>query len=831
MEYLWNELKMGLPRYFALATRTRSIREQVRSNGGQVLIELLIAIGVSVILIPAIFSGIMSGREGRVQQNMRLMAISLAESAQEAARVIREGNWDDIAVNGVYHPIISGTTWALSPGAETILGFTRSITISDVYRDGSGNIADSGELDPSIKKLETNVAWANTIPSSVDVVMYLTRFANTIFSQTTDIEFNLGTLTQTQVTNVAGGEVKLANNNKAKWCSPEFSSATIDLPDGPPVAVSASGSSASSSIPNDVFVVTSPETSSSIKLAYLHVTADTDPPEPTLQGTFTLDASQYSSPGLVPSGIGIDNNFKTNDVKNYTSSSGNVYALIATDLPNKEVIAVQISNGVSPTYQDSVNKIYQYKTFFNTRIYEGNNSSQPNQDQAPFGYGGVTLSVYEDRGYLVSGGYIYVFDLSNIDSKNSSSGLDMLGCRIEIGGFDCRPDEGIDRKYSAGQTGTTWSTTTYPANSDCSDGGNVELHAANQLAPVRVGSNTYVMVADGAATNPELSIINVTSVPSNSSSPKINNSSCGRVSGGNSGWKRISSFDFNSQTSTQEAANSVYVRDDGNRVYMSSNGGIDGNHDGKPDSYQFYVIDTSNKSAPKFLSGTSFTGAQSGYYSGDSTNIQLFPRRSLTVLQGERAIVVGQDGYPDDGTEPEQYQVLNIDDENNPTYCAGLTFTPGFNDLVSVSEADLDNFVYMVANTNEKQLKIIQGGPDDGIYIDAGTFESQPYDAGGVVNFNRFGSTQTLPADTEIKYQVAVSGGAGADCSGESYTYVGPDGTVGTYFTDADGVIPFASSEAGYTNPGRCFRLKAYLSATNNNQTPVLEDFQVNFSP
>ena len=830
MGFHWSRQKRVLVRHSLFASRGRDFGEAK----GQVLIELLIAIGVGVILIPAIFSGIISGREGRVQQDKRLVATSLAESALEAIRVVREENWDNIAnltIGNFYHPIVTGTSWALAEGTEDLLGFTRSLTVSDVYRDASGNIADSGELDPSIRKVVSSVSWVNSVPYSVDLVEYLTRYANTIFSQTSEIDFNLGTLIQTQVTNVSGGEIKLANNNKAKWCSPEFSSATIDLPDGPPVAVSASGNSISSSNPNDVFVATSPETSSSIKMAYLHVTADTDPPEPSLQGTFTLDPAQYSDPGLVPTGIGLDNNFKTNDVKNYTSASGKVYALLATNLPNKEVVVVQIDNGSGPSFQDPTNKIYKYWTFFNTRIYEGNSSAQPNQDEAPFGYGGVTLTVFEDRGYLAASGYLYVFDLSNIDSKSPSNGLDMVGCRIQLDGYDCQPNAGQDRKYSSGQTGQSWSDTTYPAHSDCADGGNIELYADNQLSPVRVGGSIYIMVAVGAGTNPEFDIVNATNVPTNRTSPRINNSSCGRISGGNSGWKRISSLDFNSQSGTEEAANSVYARDDGNRVYMSSNGGIDGNHNGQPDSYQFYVIDTSNKGSPRFLSGSSYTGAQSGYYSGDSTNIQLFPRRSLTVLQGERAIVVGQDGFPDDGTEPEQYQVLNIDNESNPAYCAGLIFTPGFNDLVSVSEADLDNFVYMVANTNEKQLKIIQGGPDDGIYVEAGTFESNPYDAGSVVNFNRFSSSQTLPAGTAITYQVAVAGGAGANCATESYSYVGPDGTIGTYFTSSDGSIPFASTEPGFTNPGRCFRIKAYLSATDNNQTPVLEDFQVNFSP
>ncbi len=365
-------------------------------------------------------------------------------------------------------------------------------------------------------------------------------------------------------------------------------------------------------------------------MVYVTVTANTDPPIPSVKGTFTMNSNAYSSPSYFPSGTGLDNTFITNDIKYYKAPSGKLYALLATNRSDKEVLVIQINNGVSDAWQDPINHIYKYWTFFNTRQYQGDNRSTPNQDQAPFGYGAVSLTIFGTRGYLASGGYLYVFDLSNIDSKTPSNGLDMVGCRIQLDGYDCQPGSppgsaGHDAKYSAGQTGTSWGDTARPAHDNCSDGGNIELYADHQLSPVKVGSNTYIYVAVGAGTNPELDIVNATNVPTGSSNPRISSDSCGEISGGNSGWKMGGSLDFNSQGNTEEAANSVYAKSDGTRAYMSSNGGIDANGDSKPDSDQFYVINTANKTAPKFLSGTSSTGAQSGYYNGDATNIQLFP--------------------------------------------------------------------------------------------------------------------------------------------------------------------------------------------------------------
>jgi hypothetical protein len=203
-------------------------------------------------------------------------------------------------------------------------------------------------------------------------------------------------------------------------------------------------------------------------------------------------------------------------------------------------------------------------------------------------------------------------------------------------------------------------------------------------------------------------------------------------------------------------------------------------------------------------------------------------------LNGERAVLVGQDGIANDGIEPQEYQVLNLATEANPVYCGGINFLPGFNDLTSVSEADGDNFVYMVANTNEKQLKIIEGGPDTGIYVSDGTFESSIFDANVSSSFYRFSANVAQPTSTTIKAQVAIAPPVGGTCAAATFNYVGPDGNAGTYFTPnsgvISGVIPFGTY-GGYQNPGRCFRMKFIFSTTDYNQTPVLNDFNVNYSP
>ena len=964
---------------------------------GQTLVEILLAIALAAIILPALTAGIIASRSGTSQQKERFMGITLMEEAQNAVRSIREKGWTTFALNGTYHPVISGSSWAFAEGAQTINGFTRQIVITDVYRMNGAIVSSGGILDPSTKKVDITVSWTLPIPSNMSSTLYLTRYLDNLsFIQTTLAEFNSDTRANVDITDTSGGEVTLAINTKAKWCEPAFSSSTIDLPDGPPVAVSARSNS-SASIPNDVFVGTSPTATESVKLAYVGVSANSDPPVSTLLGTFTLDSTKYSAPELVPSGIGLDNSFRTNDVKYYTSPAGKLYALIATSKPDKEIIAILIDDNQpgNNEFQDFTNKIYKYWTYFNTRIFNPNagldtgfqdpsanvaessssgdnngfgsnptraytnnssyavdtnsgsgtgtsctgvdkdkhryynyNFSIPSgstingievridaqvdsqvgsplmcvqmswnggstwttvkstttlntseatytlgsssdtwdrtwsysdfsntnfrlrvinvasnisrdfsldwaavkvyhslgsgsNDQAPFDYGGSTMTVLSDKGYVASGGYLYAFDLSNIDSKSTGSELDQLGCRVQMDGYDCLPGSGTDRKYSSGQTGTTWSDTTTPAHVDCSDGGNIELYGTNDIYGVEVGGNSYIYAAVGAGTNPEFNIVNVTNIPDSSSSPSIGSSNCGRISGGNSGWQRIGSYDFNTGSGTEEAANSVFAKSDGTRAYISSNG--------TSDSKQFYILNTTNKSSPTFLSGSPSSGPSSGFYQGSGTDGEMYPRRSLTVLNGQRVVLVGKDGVSN-GNNAKEYQVLDSTNEATPNYCGGINFDEGFNDLTSVSEADGDNYVYMVANNTLNELKIIQGGPD-GTYLDTGTIESVSVDAGYSTAFNGYSTSIVKPSNTDIKFQFAGADAVSGSCTGAVFNFVGPDGTADTYYTATQSAIYVGTGVDGYKNPARCFRYKGFFTTTDYNASPIMNDMTINYSP
>ena len=187
----------------------------VNCLSGQALVEILIAIGLAGILLPALLTGLVASREGKAQEGQRLQATALARESEEAIRSVREKGWTNIAANGTYHPAISVDEWTLAANPESINGYTRQIVISDAQRDGSGQIVESGgTTDPSTKKVTTSVTWQTPSASSVETTSYYQRYlGNTAWTQTTDSDFNAGTHNNTQtVGNGASASVELTQS-------------------------------------------------------------------------------------------------------------------------------------------------------------------------------------------------------------------------------------------------------------------------------------------------------------------------------------------------------------------------------------------------------------------------------------------------------------------------------------------------------------------------------------------------------------------------------------------------------------------------------------------
>lgn len=629
---------------------------------GQSLIEVLLASALLIILMPAIFAGILSTREGRAQRKQRINASYLLKETQEEVRIIRERGWALFASNGTYHPERDGNTWTLAAGPETTSGLTRQLVISDVYRDETGQISESGTLDPSTKSVELTVSWNEPLASSVQSSYYLTRYLdNLAYTETLENDFLLGETNGTVVVNNANGEVVLGAGGQGSWCNP-FDSIVEEL-DLPKQGVA----NAISAIEGQIIAGTG-ENASGVSLAKVEID-NNNPPNAVITGEF--------------------DGYKTNDVFTETN-----YAYIATDTNQKEIVIINIS--ATP---------FSEVGFLNL----------------PGSANANAIHVSQQIGFAIQSNKLWSFDLSNKSGARpllDADGVSLAGIGTEV---------------------------------------------------IVVGNYAYISLTG----NIELQIVDV-SDPSNLSI--------------------IAQADVNGNDGQDIAVNTT-----GTRSYLITS------HDASQP--EFFIIDTSSKSGNQPVLGSFDTG-------------DMDPK-AVIIVPGNRTIIAGYGG--------DEYQVVNITQDNNPNLCGSLDLGTNINDLDAVLESDGDAYAYVLTKDSGSELKIIEGGPG-GQYSNEGTFESGIFDANYNSVFNRFQVTDYRPISTAITYQMAVADDVGGSCIGITYSYVGPDGTNSTFFTDSE-AIPLDDDGSGFENPAQCFRYKVFFSSDDSLQTPILEEISINYSP
>lgn len=291
-----------------------SLCPKLHSEKGQFLVEILIAIGITSALLPALITGFIASREGKAQQKQRSQAVALLRETEEAVRSVRQnGDWVTFAVNGTFYPVVSGGEWSLASGSATIGDFTQGVLIEDVERDTSGDIVSSGGVvDPSTKQLTITISWGSPFPSNVQSVLYLTRHDNVTHEWTTEADFDDpgATLTGVTVVNNLGGEVVLGAGGGGDWCSPSLSVGELDLP-------KSGVANALTAIEGEVFAGTGDNASGE---SYVHVDVS-DPENPTLFSPGTIDG------------------YKTNDVFGTTG-----FGYIATDTNSAEVVIIDLTD-------------------------------------------------------------------------------------------------------------------------------------------------------------------------------------------------------------------------------------------------------------------------------------------------------------------------------------------------------------------------------------------------------------------------------------------------------------------------------------------------------
>lgn len=170
-------------------------------NKGFSVVEVILAIGIFALFSTGITYLSIDTLQGdeKIEENSK--ALMYAQEGLEAVRQMRDKNYLQLS-DGDHGLQIQNNIWSFIQAPEDIDSYySRTVTIDDVFRDGDGNISDSGTLDPDIKKATSRIEWLHRgiIPKSVELTTYLSNWRGNDWIQTDCDEFNGGTFQDTEV--------------------------------------------------------------------------------------------------------------------------------------------------------------------------------------------------------------------------------------------------------------------------------------------------------------------------------------------------------------------------------------------------------------------------------------------------------------------------------------------------------------------------------------------------------------------------------------------------------------------------------------------------------
>lgn len=138
-------------------------------QAGFTFVEIIIALGLAAILLPALSRALSFSLRVAAQGETFSQAYALAQEDMEAVYYIKSNDptnwaWDSSSpADGTYQPTKSGSAWALGSLVTTPVvspaPFTRTVQVTSVNRDISGNISATGTQDPKTKLVHVVVSW------------------------------------------------------------------------------------------------------------------------------------------------------------------------------------------------------------------------------------------------------------------------------------------------------------------------------------------------------------------------------------------------------------------------------------------------------------------------------------------------------------------------------------------------------------------------------------------------------------------------------------------------------------------------------------------------
>ncbi len=144
------------------------------------MIEVIIAVSLLVIFATGAVIAVLGSLVASRLAEEETKAAYLATEGLEAVKSIRDQNWNYLT-NSTHGLSKTNGYWEFLGSSDTdpSVKFTRVITISDVQRNGSGDIvASGGTIDPDTKKAVAEVSWhflPSALSSAIETI-YLTNW-------------------------------------------------------------------------------------------------------------------------------------------------------------------------------------------------------------------------------------------------------------------------------------------------------------------------------------------------------------------------------------------------------------------------------------------------------------------------------------------------------------------------------------------------------------------------------------------------------------------------------------------------------------------------------
>ena len=161
-------------------------------KNGFTLVEILIAIGLTALFLPALVFVFSLSLKSAGQGESYTQAYTIAQQQMEAIYYLKENDsgwkWEGESINNTidgndyYQPSLQADgSWNLgfkTDSPKEMDGHTATVKILRVYRDDDLNITEdtSWDIDDYTRKVIVNVAWKeNGIPTEIDLVSYVSR--------------------------------------------------------------------------------------------------------------------------------------------------------------------------------------------------------------------------------------------------------------------------------------------------------------------------------------------------------------------------------------------------------------------------------------------------------------------------------------------------------------------------------------------------------------------------------------------------------------------------------------------------------------------------------